>query len=110
MLERFHKSGVGFSIFILDACRNNPFLTDESEQGRGLASMESDAGETLIGLATQAGEVAYDGTGPNSPYTGALITRLPSPQSGDQAGAIRSVRTRHRPCKFFGAGRASLNP
>ena len=91
IVERFHKSGVDFSIFILDACRNNPFLTDDSEQGRGLASMESDAGETLIGFATQAGEVAYDGTGPNSPYTGALINELDKPGK-DILDVFRSVR------------------
>ncbi|NRB18013.1 MAG: caspase family protein [Rhodobacteraceae bacterium] len=91
VLERFHKSGVDFSIFILDACRNNPFLTDGSEQGRGLASMESDAGETLIGFATQAGEVAYDGAGPNSPYTGALINEIAKPGK-DILDVFRSVR------------------
>ena len=91
VVERFHKSGVDFSIFILDACRNNPFLTDDAEQGRGLASMESDAGETLIGFATQAGEVAYDGTGPNSPYTGALINEINKPGK-DILDVFRSVR------------------
>ena len=91
VVERFHKSGVDFSIVILDACRNNPFLADDSEHGRGLASMESDAGETLIGFATQAGEVAYDGTGPNSPYTGALINEINKPGK-DILDVFRSVR------------------
>lgn len=91
IIERFHDSGVDFGIFILDACRDNPFTDEQTELGRGLASMESDAGETLIGFATQAGQVAYDGTGPNSPYTGALVNELDKPGK-DILDVFRSVR------------------
>lgn len=91
VVEKFHGKGIDFGIFILDACRNNPFAPDDSETGRGLASMESDQGETLIGFATEAGAVAYDGTGPNSPYTGALITELDK-QGNDILDVFRNVR------------------
>ena len=91
LVERFHADGIDFGIFILDACRNNPFVEDASEVGRGLASMESDSGETIVGFATQAGEVAYDGTGPNSPYTGALVTEIDK-QDRDILDVFRSVR------------------
>lgn len=91
IIERFHASGVDFGIYILDACRNNPFIADNNELGRGLASMESDSGETLIGFATQSGEVAYDGTGPNSPYTGALINEMDK-EGKDILDVFRSVR------------------
>lgn len=91
LIERFHASGVEFGIFILDSCRNNPFVTENNELGRGLASMESDSGETLIGFATQSGEVAYDGTGPNSPYTGALINEMDK-EGKDILDVFRSVR------------------
>lgn len=91
VIERFHGSGVEFGIFILDACRDNPFAADEAELGRGLASMESDAGETLIGFSTQAGEVAFDGTGPNSPYTGALVNEIDK-EGKDILDVFRSVR------------------
>jgi uncharacterized protein len=91
LIEKFNAKGIGFGIFILDACRNNPFAPEDSETGRGLASMESDQGETLIGFATEAGAVAYDGNGPNSPYTGALITELDKPGK-DILDVFRSVR------------------
>lgn len=91
VVEAFHASGVAFSIFILDACRDNPFTAGNEELGRGLASMESQGGETFIGFATQAGEVAYDGTGPNSPYTGALITALEQ-EGKDILDVFRMVR------------------
>jgi len=91
VVERFHNGGVDFGVFILDACRNNPYITDYSEIGRGLASMESTAGETLIGFATQAGQVSFDGTGPNSPYTGALINEIDKPGQ-DILDVFRSVR------------------
>lgn len=90
LLDRLHEKGVGFGIFILDACRENPYAA-EAEAGRGLASMEGRTGETLIGFATQAGEVAFDGGGPNSPYTGALVSELD--KSGeDILDVFRSVR------------------
>jgi uncharacterized protein len=91
LIDRFHKRGIEFGIFILDACRNNPFLPGDTESGRGLASMESESGETLIGFATQAGDVAFDGTGPNSPYTGALVSEIDKP-GRDILDVFRSVR------------------
>ena len=91
IIDRIHARGVDFGIFILDACRDNPFVTDDSERGRGLASMESEGGETLIGFATQAGEVAFDGTGANSPYTGALVTEMDKP-GRDILDVFRAVR------------------
>lgn len=91
IIDGFHAKGIDFGIFILDACRDNPFVKDDSEKGRGLASMESEGGETLIGFATQAGDVAYDGTGPNSPYTGALVTEMDKP-GRDILDVFRAVR------------------
>lgn len=91
VVDSFHARGIDFGIFILDACRDNPFVKDDSEKGRGLASMESEGGETLIGFSTQAGDVAYDGTGPNSPYTGALVTEMDKP-GRDILDVFRAVR------------------
>lgn len=90
LLDRFHERGIEFGIFILDACRDNPYAPD-GERGRGLASMEGVTGETLIGFATQAGEVAFDGGGPNSPYTGALVSELDK-EGRDILDVFRSVR------------------
>lgn len=90
LLALLHGRGIEFGILILDACRDNPYAP-EGERGRGLASMEGVTGETLIGFATQAGEVAFDGTGPNSPYTGALVSELDKP-GRDILDVFRSVR------------------
>ena len=71
-------------IFVLDACRDNPFadeLRRNVGQGRsvtvsrGLAKMESPEG-TIISYATQAGRTADDGNGRNSPYTSAFLEHI----------------------------------
>ncbi|MDH2342616.1 caspase family protein [Bradyrhizobium sp. SSUT18] len=71
-------------IFVLDACRDNPFadeLRRNIGQGRGvtvsrgLAKMESPEG-TIISYATQAGRTADDGNGRNSPYTRAFLEHI----------------------------------
>lgn len=59
---------IGVKLFILDACRNNPAAKDKGLE-QGLAYTESGSGQVLIAFATSAGEVAYDGTGINSPYS-----------------------------------------
>jgi uncharacterized caspase-like protein len=55
------------------------------EIGRGLAAVESGAG-TLISFSTQPGNVALDGAGRNSPYSGALVRHLGT--SGEDLNAI----------------------
>jgi hypothetical protein len=71
-------------ILVLDACRDNPFAEDlkrsigrsrSANVGRGLAKMESPDG-TIISYATQSGRTADDGSGRNSPYTGAFLRRI----------------------------------
>lgn len=83
-------------LVILDACRDNPFLAQLSDQGTrgfqrgGLASPPGAAG-TLVAFATQADAVAYDGTGNHSPYTSALIKHLPTANK-DISLVFRAVR------------------
>jgi Caspase domain len=71
-------------ILVLDACRDNPFAEDlkrsigrsrSANIGRGLAKMESPDG-TILSYATQSGRTADDGSGRNSPYTGAFLKRI----------------------------------
>ena len=74
-MEREAKTNILF----LDACRNNPLArnlaralgTRSADIGRGLAAAESGVG-TLISFSTQPGNVALDGEGRNSPYSGPL--------------------------------------
>jgi hypothetical protein len=76
---------LGLRLIILDACRDNPFLKTMQRTritravSSGLARIEPSSPDTLIAYAAKAGTTADDGTGPNSPYTGALVKHLPVP-------------------------------
>ena len=67
------------NIVILDACRDNPFVTRFRGLTRGLAFMPSPAG-TYMAYATGPGSVAEDGEpGRNGIYTGELLKALREP-------------------------------
>lgn len=87
-------------IVILDACRDNPFVKRIAESlattrsislDRGLGRFKSVPKKTLIAYATQAGNVAMDGAGINSPYAMALMKHLATPGKDVRLafGAIR---------------------
>jgi len=63
-------------IFMLDACRNNPFPDIKTTAGHGLAIVDTKAGAagSFISYSTSPGAVAEDGSGSNSPYTTALLS------------------------------------
>ena len=67
-------------IFMLDACRNNPFPA-LSGTGHGLAIVDTKAGAhgTFISYSTSPGAEAEDGTGIDSPYTTAALTVAKQP-------------------------------
>ncbi len=81
-MEREAKTNILF----LDACRNNPLArnlaralgTRSADIGRGLAATEAGLG-TLISFSTQPGNVALDGSGRNSPYSGPLARAIVAP-------------------------------
>ena len=81
-LEREGKT----NIVLLDACRDNPLArnlartmgTRSASVGQGLAQVQTGVG-TFIAYATQPGNVALDGQGRNSPFTGALTKALGVP-------------------------------
>lgn len=66
------------NIVVLDACRNNPFARSFRSASRGLARMDAPSG-SLLAYATAPGDVASDGEGANSPYTGALVRAMSTP-------------------------------
>ncbi|MCR9255836.1 MAG: SUMF1/EgtB/PvdO family nonheme iron enzyme [Alphaproteobacteria bacterium] len=80
------EAAVDTALIFLDACRDNPFSaqmtrrfgTRSSGATRGLAKVEGGIG-TLIAYATEPGNVAYDGDGANSPFTGALLDYIEQP-------------------------------
>jgi uncharacterized caspase-like protein len=73
------------SLIILDACRENPFhpTADDARVTRGLsmglAGVDQTVADTLIAFAAKAGSVSYDGDGPNSPFTTALLKYITEP-------------------------------
>lgn len=78
------------NIVILDACRNNP-MAEQPAAGRGIklgdglaapAALSGGAmfgAGTLIAFATAPGQVALDGEGGNSPFSGALSRHVGTP-------------------------------
>ena len=81
VVKEMQDTGAKNVIVLLDACRNAPPIASLSRNmdNLGLASMSVNKG-TLIGFATQSGEVALDGHGQrNSPYTAALLKTLDEP-------------------------------
>jgi len=76
----------GVKILILDACRNNPLAERLSSRGmkrdfvqtRGLARIEAPRG-MVVAFATQSDQIAADGAGRNSPFTGALLKEIEAP-------------------------------
>jgi len=69
----------GPKIFILDACRSNPFSTSKGYVVKGLADI-SKINNTIIGFAAEPGKVACDGgVGNLSPYTQTLIKIMQKP-------------------------------
>jgi uncharacterized caspase-like protein len=86
------------NLVFLDACRDNPLALSLSRSlgsrsvsvGQGLASVHSALG-TMIAYATEPDNVALDGEGRNSPFTGALLKHI-----GDRGVDIGTVMRRVR--------------
>ena len=66
------------NIVILDACRNNPFVSVRDLGDNGLAEMSAPTG-TFLAYATAPRAVALDGADGNSPFTKALAAKILTP-------------------------------
>jgi uncharacterized membrane protein YgcG len=68
-------------IFMLDACRNNPFPALNQTAGHGLAIVNTKAGApgSFISFSTSPGAEAEDGIGADSPYTTAVLSVAKEP-------------------------------
>lgn len=68
------------SVLMLDACRNNPFALQLAQPGKeaanGLASQPVTGPGKYIVFSTDPGQVAFDGSGDNSPFAQALSIQL----------------------------------
>jgi hypothetical protein len=80
IIQYFEKYSRGVNIVILDACRNNPFLSNKlrSLPSRGLAFITAPDG-MLIAYSTSPGKTADDGAGSNGLYTEALMSQIATP-------------------------------
>lgn len=81
-------------VLALDSCRNNPFVAGQKDAESGLSYLETGDGQVMIAYATSAGQVAYDGYGPNSPYSIALSNALLSADARERtlSDVFREVR------------------
>ncbi|WP_299483920.1 caspase family protein [uncultured Roseibium sp.] len=78
LLRQMFSANNQTNIVILDACRDNPFVAIPDLNENGLAEMKAPRG-TFLAYSTAPGEVALDGTGGNSPFTGSLARRMSTP-------------------------------
>jgi uncharacterized caspase-like protein len=78
VLEKMASAKNPLNIVILDACRNNPFVSGFRSSILGLAAMDAPAG-TLVAFSTAPGQVAADGTGDNGLYTQHLVSYMREP-------------------------------
>ena len=87
-LERLVSSTDGakrLRLVILDACRDNPFVSKMRREranraiASGLSKVEPTSTDTLIAYAAKAGSTADDGNGQHSPFTSALLKNLTVP-------------------------------
>lgn len=86
--RQLRRASPGLTIFLLDACRDNPFGASAKRRSwgtkapvvlqPGLAQVKSAAG-MLIAYATQPGRLAYDGKREHSPFTASLLRYLEEP-------------------------------
>jgi formylglycine-generating enzyme required for sulfatase activity len=78
VLKQMELARNGLNILILDACRDNPLPARSRDALKGLASMQAPVG-SVVAFATDAGSVATDGSGHNSPYAAALARYMREP-------------------------------
>jgi len=70
------------NLLILDACRDNPFVTSNRNLKRGLAIVQNQPDNFLVAYATAPGKTASDGDGDNGLYTQELIKAIETPGLG----------------------------
>ena len=78
VLKQMGSAHNRLNIVILDACRNNPFISSARGGPQGLAQVNAPAG-TFIAYATAPGQTASDGKGQNGLYTQELMANMRTP-------------------------------
>ncbi|MGI9492782.1 MAG: caspase family protein [Geminicoccaceae bacterium] len=82
VMEELEHASADISLVILDACRDNPLVDQQSTRtigtDKGLATVRGATG-MLIAYATAPGNVAYDGVGEHSPFSSSLAEWINEP-------------------------------
>ena len=80
LLNRIDSTGSKYNIFILDACRNNPFKIDWGRtfiNKDGLSEMVGNS--TFVAFSASPQKKASDGEGRNSPFTEGILKYITVP-------------------------------
>jgi len=75
VMRAIEQAGNPLNIFVLDACRNNPFKGFYRSTEQGLSMVSSPKGSYIV-FATKPGSVASDGDGRNGLFTSKLLKYL----------------------------------
>lgn len=75
VMRAIEEAGNGLNIFVLDACRNNPFRSFSRSAEKGLSMVNAPRGSYIV-YATKPGSVASDGTGRNGLFTSKLLKHI----------------------------------
>lgn len=78
LLSAVEQAGNSLNIFIMDACRNNPFRSFSRSADPGLVQVNAPKGSYVV-YATSPGSVASDGTGSNGLFTSKLLKYISQP-------------------------------
>jgi TPR repeat protein len=78
VMEAIAQAGNPLNIFIIDACRNNPFPGFSRSTEKGLGVVDTPNGSYIV-FATKPGAVASDGTGRNGLFTSKLLKYIDTP-------------------------------
>ncbi len=77
VMGAIEQAGNPLNIFILDACRNNPFRSFYRSNEQGLSMVNTPKGSYIV-YSTKPGSVASDGIGRNGLFTSKLLKYLDS--------------------------------
>lgn len=78
VMRAIEQGGNPLNIFVLDACRNNPFRGFYRSNEQGLNMVATPKGSYVV-YATKPGAVASDGTGRNGLFTSKLLKHINEP-------------------------------
>lgn len=75
VMHAIEQAGNPLNIFVLDACRNNPFRSFSRSSEKGLNMVDTPKGSYIV-YATKPGSVASDGTDRNGLFTSKLLQHM----------------------------------